>query len=68
METPKHYKSKIEPIDFILANDLNFVEGNIIKYIARYKKKGGLEDLLKGLYYLEKLINQVKNKENNNEN
>lgn len=68
METPKHYKSKIEPIDFILANDLNFVEGNIIKYVARYKKKGGLEDLLKGQYYLEKLINQVKNKENNNEN
>ena len=64
METPKHYQSKIEPIDFILANDLNFIEGNIIKYVARYKKKNGLEDLLKAKDCLEKLINEVKNEKN----
>lgn len=64
MEIPKHYQSKIEPIDFILANNLNFLEGNIIKYIARYKKKNGLEDLLKAKDYLEKLINEVKNEKN----
>jgi len=61
---PEHYKSKIEPIDFILANNLNFIEGNIIKYVIRYKKKNGLEDLLKAKDYLEKLINEVKNEKN----
>ncbi len=61
---PKHYQSKIEPIDFILANNLNFLEGNIIKYIARYKNKNGLEDLLKAKDCLKKLINEVKNEKN----
>lgn len=58
---PEHYKSTIEPIDFIVANNLNFIEGNIIKYVARYKKKNGLEDLLKAQEYLKKLIETVKN-------
>ena len=45
---PKHYKKhKIQPINFILALGLGFCEGNIIKYICRYKDKGGKEDLLK---------------------
>jgi hypothetical protein len=59
--SPKHYKSTIEPIDFIVANNLNFIEGNIIKYIARYKNKNGLEDLLKGFEYYKRLIELVKN-------
>ena len=58
---PKHYQSTIEPIDFIVANNLNFIEGNIIKYVARYKKKNGLEDLLKAQEYLKLLIELVKN-------
>lgn len=64
METPKHYQSKIEPIDFILANNLNFLEGNIIKYIATYKNKNGLEDLLKGFEYYKRLIELVENEKN----
>lgn len=62
--SPKHYKSTIEPIDFIVANNLNFIEGNIIKYIARYKNKNGLEDLLKGFEYYKRLIELVKNEKN----
>lgn len=58
---PEHYKSTIEPIDFIVANKLNFIEGNIIKYVARYKQKNGLEDLLKAQEYLTRLIELVKN-------
>ena len=58
---PKHYQSTIEPIDFIVANNLNFIEGNIVKYIARYKQKNGLEDLLKAQEYLKLLIELVKN-------
>lgn len=58
---PKHYQSTIEPIDFIVANKLNFIEGNIIKYVVRYKQKNGLEDLLKAQEYLKRLIELVKN-------
>ena len=58
---PEHYKSTIEPIDFIVANKLNFIEGNIIKYVVRYKQKNGLEDLLKAQEYLKRLIELVKN-------
>ena len=58
---PKHYtKGKIEPIDFINANDLDYLEGNIVKYIARYKYKGGVEDLEKAEFYLRMLIQREK--------
>lgn len=54
----EHYsKNKIQPIDYILANDMDFVSGNIIKYVTRYKNKNGLEDLKKAKHYLELLIN-----------
>ena len=46
----------IQPIDFIVANNMDFLEGNIIKYIARYKNKNGLEDLAKARHYLDMLI------------
>lgn len=51
-----HYKTEIQPWDFIIANDLGYLEGNIIKYVSRYKKKGGMADLLKAQHYLQKLI------------
>lgn len=51
-----HYKGKnIQPWDFITANNLSFLEGNIVKYITR-KKNNRLEDLQKAKHYLEKLI------------
>ena len=52
-----HYKKfKIQPIEFILANNLGFAEGCIIKYICRYKFKGGKEDLEKIKHYVDILI------------
>ena len=51
-----HYKTEIQPWDFIIANNLGYLEGNIIKYVSRYKKKGGMADLLKAQHYLQKLI------------
>ena len=52
-----HYKSKsIQPIEFILANDLGFCEGNVIKYVTRWKDKNGVEDLEKARHYLDFLI------------
>ena len=52
-----HYAVKaIQPWDFIIANNIGYLEGNIIKYISRWKDKGGLEDLKKAQHYLQKLI------------
>jgi len=56
---PKHYKSSIQPIDFIDANNLDFYEGNIVKYVTRWKHKNVLEDLNKALWYLKRLVNNV---------
>lgn len=54
---PTHYTNKgIQPIDYIEANKLDFNEGNVIKYVTRYKDKNGLEDLKKAKFYLERLI------------
>lgn len=58
---PKHYSRwKIEPLEFIMANGLGFVPGNIIKYVMRYDQKDGLQDLIKAETYLKRLIAQVK--------
>jgi hypothetical protein len=51
-----HYQLPIEPWDYIVANNLGYLEGNVIKYVTRYKQKNGIEDLLKAQHYLEKLI------------
>lgn len=55
-----HYKEMaIQPIEFILANDLPFCEGNIVKYICRYKQKGGMEDIKKVIHYAEILLEKL---------
>ena len=52
-----HYRSKaIQPIEFIMANALGFCEGNVVKYVTRWKDKGGLADLKKARHYLDFLI------------
>jgi hypothetical protein len=64
MATPKdtqvggdHYKlSPIQPIDYIMANNLNFCEGNVVKYVSRWRNKNGVEDLLKARHYIDFLI------------
>jgi len=59
---PQHYQLAIQPIDYIIKNNLDFLEGNIIKYVSRYKQKNGLEDLLKAKKYLELLIEKEEKK------
>lgn len=52
-----HYKKmKIQPIEFIHANNLGFCEANIVKYISRWKDKNGLADLEKVKHYVDLLI------------
>ena len=56
----KHYKNfKIQPIKFITANNLNFIQGCVIKYICRFDKKNGNEDLDKVIHYCE-LLKELK--------
>lgn len=58
-----HYKDKaIQPWDYIIANNLGYLEGNIVKYISRWKDKGGVDDLRKVIHYAQKLI-EVQTKE-----
>jgi len=52
-----HYKDMaIQPIEYIHKNGLGFCEGNIVKYITRWKTKNGIEDLKKVIHYAELLI------------
>ena len=53
---PEHYTQGIECIDYIISKKMNFLEGNVIKYITRYKMTNGLEDLEKAQWYLNQLI------------
>lgn len=58
-----HYKkNSIQPIEYILANKLGYVEGNIIKYITRWRDKGGIEDLNKIKHYCDFLIKNEQEK------
>lgn len=55
-----HYKNlKIQPVEYIMANGLNYCEGNVIKYVTRYKQKGGIIDLEKAKHYIDLLIQEV---------
>lgn len=52
-----HYKNMaIQPVQFCLANNLGFCEANVIKYVCRYKDKGGMADLQKAKHYLTILM------------
>ena len=62
---PKHYDKvgfAIQPIEYITKNELDFLEGNVIKYISRYQHKGGVNDLLKARTYIEFLIERERGK------
>jgi hypothetical protein len=62
---PSHYKQgNIEVIEFILDQNLNYMDGNVVKYITRYKHKNGLEDLKKARWYINKIIEEKENEDN----
>jgi hypothetical protein len=53
----EHYKKmKIQPVEFIHANGIPFIEGNIVKYIVRWREKNGIKDLEKVKHYVDLLI------------
>lgn len=53
----QHYvDTSIQPIEYIHANNLPFIEGAVVKYVSRWRMKGGQEDLKKAIHLLEILI------------
>ena len=56
-----HYKSfHIQPYEFISKNELSFFQGNVFKYVCRYKNKNGIQDLEKIIHYCELEIKKMK--------
>jgi hypothetical protein len=56
-EGGKHYKGfNIQPIEFIHANNIGYIEANVIKYVCRHRDKNGADDLKKAMHYLELLL------------
>ena len=59
-----HYKDcAIQPVDYIVENKLDFLEGNIVKYITRHKTKNGIEDIRKVIHYAELILEKKYGKE-----
>ena len=56
-EGGSHYKDMIiQPVEYITANRLGFLEGNVIKYITRHTAKNGAEDIRKAIHYCELIL------------
>lgn len=51
-----HYQTSIQPVQYIFANDLNYFEGCVLKYVTRHRKKNGAEDIRKAIHYLEMIL------------
>lgn len=52
-----HYKTlAIQPVEYIHANGLPFIEGSVVKYVSRWRSKGGIKDLEKARHFIDMLI------------
>ena len=58
----RHYNDmKIQPIVFIMENGLSYAQGNVIKYVCRYLDKNGAQDLVKAKQYIDFMLTELKN-------
>ena len=55
---PSYYGTGLDVIDFCQKNNIDFMQGNVIKYVTRYKEKNGKEDLLKAMKYIERMLKE----------
>ena len=55
-EGGEHYQLPIQPIEYIVKNNLPYREGNVIKYVTRHRGKNGAEDIKKAIHYLEMIL------------
>lgn len=52
-----HYKDlAIQPVEFITANKIPYIEGSVIKYVTRHRSKNGAQDIKKAIHFLELLL------------
>lgn len=52
-----HYKRlRIQPVEYVHANGMGFIEGSVVKYITRWRDKGGVRDLEKIKHFVDLLI------------
>lgn len=52
-----HYKSMaIQPVEFITANNIGYMEGSVIKYVSRHRAKNGAEDIKKAIHFLQLIL------------
>ena len=59
-----HYKNfHIQPYEFISKNNLSFFQGNVVKYVCRYQRKGGAEDIKKIMHYCQLELLKMKDME-----
>lgn len=62
-----HYNFPIQPIEYIVANELGYREGNVIKYVTRHKRKNGKQDIEKAIHYLEMILESYEEDERHGE-
>jgi hypothetical protein len=55
---PPQFRAGVQPVELIVALGLDFLEGNVIKYVCRWRRKDGLRDLYKARQYLDWLITE----------
>jgi hypothetical protein len=54
-----HYRTSMQHWDYVWVNDLDYFQGQITKYVTRWKRKGGIQDLEKAKHFLDKYIELV---------
>jgi hypothetical protein len=59
-----HYLLPIQPVDYIHANKLTYLEGNVVKYVTRHRNKNGAEDVKKAIHYLQMILEKEYGVEN----
>jgi len=58
-----HYKNLIiQPVEYIIANNLSYLQGSVIKYVTRYQNKNGVEDLKKAKHFIDMMIQEEEDK------
>ena len=58
-----HYKNLvIQPVEYITANNLSYLQGSVIKYLTRYQDKNGVEDLQKAIHFIKMMIQEEEDK------
>jgi hypothetical protein len=52
-----HYKAmKIQPVEYIVENNIPYCEANVIKYVSRHREKNGAQDIRKAIHYLQLIL------------